>query len=105
MTFSDFVLDKRLEKYETIPKLNPDEINELKNKTHSLFSDYLSKEKISEHKHQHKHVGVKQVDHVNQRHFYHEFPRLQSNNDMSYHEEDITMRFIYDYFFSSDKKK
>jgi hypothetical protein len=110
MTFADYMLEKRLEKYD-IPQLTTQEISDLRNKTSLLLSKigstYLSKERIfdAQNQHHHEHVHVKEVDHVNTRHFFNEFPRKQSNNDMSYHEEDITIRFIYDYFFNKSEKK
>lgn len=89
MTFHDFVIDTRLEQHNEEEPLRELEIVTKRSK--EVLGHYLSKERILEHQR------------INQdpsrSHFFHEFPRKQSNNDLQYHTDDVVINFLVNWFF------
>lgn len=61
------------------------------------LSSWLSKERIME-------MNSTEHRQAKNNHFFNEFPRKQSNNDLQYHTDDTVMSFLADYFFISKKK-
>lgn len=112
MPFHEFILEKNLERYselsssKSIPSLSVN-LEDIKLKASGYFQSvgqkFLSKENIIDPEAHHHKRDLKEVDHVHHKHFWNEFPRKQSNNDMSYHEEDITMRFIVGWLYGKSE--
>lgn len=99
MVFQDSILEKRLERYEA-PNLNIQGavMEESIRYLSKVGADFLSKEKvIDKYKDHHRHHDVVSKQ------FFNEFPRKQTNNDLQYHNEDVTLKFIVDWFIN-DKK-
>jgi hypothetical protein len=98
MTFLDYQLESRLEKHldhtSTTSTFSLDEFSKTSKET---IDSWLSKERFIE-------INETQND-PSKKHFFHEFPRKQSNNDLQYHNDDTVMTFLVDYFFISKPKK
>lgn len=90
MTFRDYQLCPRLEKY-----LGSDAVLDLRLPElalpHDTLKQWLSKERIME-------VNATHTD-PHKKQFFDEFPRMQSNNDLQYHNDDTVMKFVVDYYF------
>lgn len=95
MAFQDFILEERIKNYEMKDVLDNVQVEHkfdiLKSSIKKLGDSYLSKENLKIDKNQEF------------RHFHNEFPRKQSNNDLEYHNQDATIKFLVDWFFTGKK--
>lgn len=96
--FQDYILEKKLDKYEASTIIDDDDyqvaLDESRKFLSKLGSDLFSKEKVIENYQDYHHHDV------TSKQFFNEFPRKQTNNDLQYHNEDVTLKFIVDWFLN-----
>lgn len=93
----DYQLEAQLDRY-----LFSDVVAEVTNSARSIpliassdtIRSWLSKERFLEHS----------AAQQNPRHFFQEYPKKQSNNDMQYHADDTVLTFLVNYFYLSKDK-
>jgi len=97
--FQDYFLHQNLDKYEVDTILQGEYVDVSSQFLTRFLANYLSKEQIqSKYQDHHRHYDVVSKQ------FFNEFPRKQTNNDLQYHNEDDTLKFIVDWFLQEKKK-